>query len=121
MNSESGGSSATSNHVYVHSEEHKWIPATLLRTDGETATVRITGDKAEEKIKLADYPNKVLPLQNVDEDGKLNEVEDMVDLPFLHEVRTEDLQEKKATLFLWKYLTKFLFFLNLLGGHPLQS
>ena len=38
-------------------------------------------------IDLKDYPNKVLPLQNVDEIGFLNEEGDMVDLPFLHEVR----------------------------------
>lgn len=40
-----------------------------------------------EKIEvcLKDYPSESLPLQNVNEDGKLNEVEDMVDLPFLHE------------------------------------
>jgi len=31
------------------------------------------------------YSGGVLPLQNVDEDGKLIEVEDMVDLSFLHE------------------------------------
>lgn len=84
--SKSGGSSSTSNYVYVHSKEHKWVPVTLVRTDGETARVRISGDNAEETIKLTDYPNKVLPLQNVDENGKLNEVQDMVDLPFLHEV-----------------------------------
>lgn len=85
-NKETGGSSSTSNHVYIHSKEHKWVPASLLRTDGETATVRVTDTKTEETIKLTDYPNNVLPLQNVDEHGKLKEVDDMVDLPFLHEV-----------------------------------
>ena len=33
------------------------------------------------------YPNQALPLQNVDPEGRLQVVEDMVDLPFLHEVR----------------------------------
>lgn len=47
---------------------------------GATSYQRIT-------INLNDYPNKVLPLQNVDEIGFLNEEKDMVDLPFLHEVR----------------------------------
>ena len=37
-------------------------------------------------VEMKDYPNSALPLQNVDEHGNLNEVEDMVDLPFLHEV-----------------------------------
>jgi hypothetical protein len=33
------------------------------------------------------YPNQHLPLQNVNQEGELQVVEDMVDLPFLHEVR----------------------------------
>ena len=36
---------------------------------------------------LKDYPNQALPLQNVNAEGTLQVVEDMVDLPFLHEVR----------------------------------
>jgi len=36
-------------------------------------------------VDLKDYPNKTLLLQNVDENGKLKQVEDMVDLAFLHE------------------------------------
>lgn len=44
------------------------------------------------RIDLADakhsalYPNRHLPLQNVNNEGELQVVEDMVDLPFLHEV-----------------------------------
>ena len=38
------------------------------------------------EINLKEYSDGVLPLQNVDEDGKLIEVPDMVDLSFLHEV-----------------------------------
>mmetsp|Transcript_4568 Transcript_4568/g.5947 ORF Transcript_4568/g.5947 Transcript_4568/m.5947 type:complete len:1238 (+) Transcript_4568:41-3754(+) len=37
------------------------------------------------EIDLKEYNDGVLPLQNVDEDGKLIEVHDMVDLSFLHE------------------------------------
>mmetsp|Transcript_21611 Transcript_21611/g.30276 ORF Transcript_21611/g.30276 Transcript_21611/m.30276 type:complete len:1250 (-) Transcript_21611:67-3816(-) len=39
----------------------------------------------EETVDITKYQDNVLPLQNVDEDGKLIEVEDMVDLSFLHE------------------------------------
>lgn len=37
-------------------------------------------------IDMNEYGDGVFPLQNVDEDGKLIEVCDMVDLSFLHEV-----------------------------------
>jgi hypothetical protein len=37
-------------------------------------------------VKLKDYQNSSLPLQNVGADGSLKEVDDMVDLPYLHEV-----------------------------------
>jgi hypothetical protein len=40
-------------------------------------------------VHLADYPNQALPLQNVNEQGRLVPVEDMGDLPFLHEVRLD--------------------------------
>jgi hypothetical protein len=92
-------------HVYVRSKEHYWVPGRVVgdatdSTDqlivsvpqypneqsilsdagkGATSFQRLT-------IDLKDYPNKVLPLQNVDEIGFLNEEKDMVDLPFLHEV-----------------------------------
>lgn len=92
----------TSNHVYVKSDEHAWVPARLLESDGEKATVSIPQYKNEQAIQsdggrgskssnkvvvdLKDYPTRTLYLQNVDEEGNLREVEDMVDLPFLHEV-----------------------------------
>ena len=52
-----------------------------IQSDG-----RATGH-VEQTILLKDYPGQTLPLQNVDEQGVLQQVEDMVDLPFLHEVR----------------------------------
>jgi hypothetical protein len=95
----------TSNHVYVQSDEHAWVPARLLESSGGgslTATVSIPvyatqghiqsdGGRAALRletstIELKDYPSGALPLQNVDEEGRLLEVQDMVDLPFLHEV-----------------------------------
>jgi len=92
----------TSNHVYVRSKEYAWVPARLLEAVGTTATVSIPHYKDEQSIQsdggrgakrfekatveLSDYPAGALLLQNVDEEGHLKEVEDMVDLPFLHEV-----------------------------------
>ena len=45
--------------------------------------------KGEEErvVKLKDYPAKVLPLQNVDGNNNMPEFADMVELPYLHEVR----------------------------------
>lgn len=90
-------------HVFVRSKDHLWVPARVVETKGDFVTVsipqyvdeqRILSDggkgavkHARETVDLKDYPNKVLPLQNVDEMGWLNEERDMVDLPFLHEVR----------------------------------
>jgi hypothetical protein len=111
---------STSNHVYVRSKDHAWVPARLLESNDGTATVSITVYKDEqsiltgaaaaagtpptgtnrsspknarattrlETVRFRDYPpSGTLPLQNVDEDGRLRTVADMVDLPFLHEVR----------------------------------
>ena len=100
----------TSNRVYIKSEEHGWLPAKLVShhaADGDcssggggsvTVSVRKYADqnhiqsdgdgpgKTEQiTIDLSDYDGRVLPLQNVHEDGTLRMVPDMVDLPFLHE------------------------------------
>lgn len=93
----------TSNNVYVLSEDYGWVPARVIESTDTEATVSIPQYKDEQSIqsdggrlaegsdrktiKLNAYPNKALPLQNVDERGVIKEVEDMVDLPFLHEVR----------------------------------
>ena len=108
----------TSNHVYVKSDEYAWIPARLLESDGETATVSIPlyrdeqaiqsdggrGSKTSSKVvvELKDYPTRALYLQNVDEEGNLREVEDMVDLPFLHEVCIKCFNSFYCTL--WYFL-----------------
>eukprot|EP00980_Cylindrotheca_fusiformis_P004145 scaffold909_cov135-Cylindrotheca_fusiformis.AAC.2 len=96
------GGGGTSNNVYIRSDEFAWIPARLVSQDAETAKVAIPQYEAEEFImsdggkaavgfksavvKLKDYPNMTLPLQNTGSDGTLKEVDDMVDLPYLHEV-----------------------------------
>lgn len=109
--SAAGASSTTSNNVYILTKDHSWIPAQVLEylTEGkkEQKFVRVSipqykeeneiqsdgGRNArgakEDKIALATYANQQLPLQNVNEKGVLNQVEDMVDLPFLHEVRDD--------------------------------
>ena len=91
-------------HVYVRSKDHHWVPARVVGEADDIDHVIVTvpqypgeqqilsdggkGSKTFQRtvINLNDYTNKVLPLQNVDETGRLNEEKDMVDLPFLHEV-----------------------------------
>ena len=79
-----------------------WLPARLIEADKETAKVAVpqyaeeaaiqtdggenaTGFKTQ-VVKLKDYQGRALPLANCGGDGKLKEVDDMVDLPYLHEV-----------------------------------
>lgn len=97
------GAAGTSNNVYIMDKELAWIPARLLSQDKDEAVVSVPtyddepsilsdGGKnarswTERKVKLKNYPGKILPMQNVDKGGVLVEKEDMVDLPYLHEVR----------------------------------
>jgi hypothetical protein len=87
-------------YVYVKDADYAWVPAELIDSDGTTATVavpqykdeqaigsRTFKGKEERKIKLKDYPHGVLPLQNVDANGAVQMYADMVQLPYLHEVR----------------------------------
>ncbi len=96
------GGGAVANNVYIRSDEFAWIPARLVEQDKETAKVAIPQYESEEFImsdggkgaigfksaivKLKDYQGRALPLQNCGSDGTLKEVDDMVDLPYLHEV-----------------------------------
>ena len=94
----------TSNHVYILHPNHSWIPAKVLEKKSDTEFVlnipeylneqAISNDggrhakRFEKQVHdISKYPNNALPLANVDSEGRLKEVEDMVDLPFLHEVR----------------------------------
>jgi hypothetical protein len=88
--------------VYVKDPDFAWVPATVDKTEGDTAYVtvpqypneqsiasdngRASNGSKERVIKLTDYAHKVLPLQNVDAKGNMVEHADMVKLPFLHEV-----------------------------------
>mmetsp|Transcript_14165 Transcript_14165/g.20880 ORF Transcript_14165/g.20880 Transcript_14165/m.20880 type:complete len:1338 (+) Transcript_14165:175-4188(+) len=109
---EGGEKECTSNQtaVYIQSTPHAWVPARIIQsslsTNSTTLQVRVANYEEEADIQsdgrdalggralrdsevvdvnLSDYEDGVLPLQNVDESGVLVEVEDMVDLPFLHE------------------------------------
>jgi len=105
----------TTNRVYILDNDFGWLPAKVISSIGKSAEVEVRdyeddilipacevssslapttaqkrrGDKKVPikrlKVNLKDYSGGVLPLQNVDEDGKLVMVEDMVDLSFLHE------------------------------------
>lgn len=90
----------TSNHVYIASEEYAWIPARVVEfVDEQHAVVSIPQYRDEQSIQsdggrnAKRFEKKTVPLskmllQNVDDEGQLKVVDDMVDLPFLHEVRT---------------------------------
>jgi hypothetical protein len=90
--------------VYIRSKEHGWIPGRVLESDNTCATVVVQQYKDEAEmiqnspktsgitvrqqvVRYKDYDNGVLPMQNVDDRGKLGDYEDMVNLPYLHEVR----------------------------------
>jgi hypothetical protein len=91
-------------HVYIRSDDHGWIPALQLKTFDGRATVSVPKVKDEKDIlycakpskkfkyhdnqviELKDYPGNVLPMQNVDSNGMIQDYQDMADLPFLNEV-----------------------------------
>jgi hypothetical protein len=98
--------------VYIKCKEQSWIPATLVEQTKTHATVSIprfpsqlmyvphAADcvqlpvklpvhmqrQVQVQVTLQDYPQKSLPLQNVNDDGTFIPCSDMVDLMFLHEV-----------------------------------
>lgn len=97
----------TATPVYLKSADHGWIPALQLKevSSGTKARVAIPKFKHENdiltcgkmsKAKLMDtvdiafkyYDHNVLPVQNVDAHGNLEDYKDMVELPFMHEVTT---------------------------------
>ena len=89
-------------YVFLKDPEYAWIPAKLLKQGTTTADVQIPeyadeqsticdGGKTakrwiEAEVDLSDYAKGVLPMQNVDGEGKMVCYPDMVELPFLHEV-----------------------------------
>lgn len=82
-------STAADSLVYVHCKDQHWVPATVVAKEGTTVTVVVLDPKTMKQVcntvNLRDYPNQVLPLQNVDVAGNLHVYPDMKDLPFLSE------------------------------------
>ena len=100
-----------SNYVYILDPDHSWIPAQITdrKPDNQIIHLSVPQYKTEQAIqcdggRTAKSFKKMeinvndpktskmmdgqahLPLQNVNNQGELQVVEDMVDLPFLHEV-----------------------------------
>jgi hypothetical protein len=91
-------------YCFIRDPQYAWVPAIKLDATGTTAIVKVPqyaseqeiwcdgGAKAkgweEDEVMLKDYNKGVLPMQNVDASGQLKSFSDMVNLPFLHEVRS---------------------------------
>ena len=108
-----GANASTLHHnVYVRSEDHGWVPGRVIHIDkdAQEAVVEISqfedeqammsctsavGEAATKKetysVDLKAYDGGVLPLQNTDDRGLLMDYEDMVDMPYLHEVSHQEL------------------------------
>lgn len=85
-NNENDGGSANNQIFHLSVPQYKSEQA-IQCDGGRTARSfqKMEINLADPKI-LAKYPSQHLPLQNVNNEGELQVVEDMVDLPFLHEV-----------------------------------
>lgn len=93
-----------STFVFIRDPEFAWVPALKISDDGKKAQVKVPqyddeqdiicdGGKGastweEEEVALKEYNLGVLPMANVDGGGDLRPFSDMVELPFLHEVRS---------------------------------
>lgn len=78
--------SENNNLVYIKTQNETWSPAKLLEQNDKTALVeQENGERVE--VDLSEYRSNALPQQNVDDQGKLIETEDMANLSYLHEVR----------------------------------
>jgi hypothetical protein len=82
------GDSQDGKHQVIHVSVPQYKSEQAIQCDGGR-TAR-SFQKMEINLSdpknLAKYPSQHLPLQNVNNEGELQVVEDMVDLPFLHEV-----------------------------------
>lgn len=101
-----GKTGDSTTYCYVKDPDYAWVPASLDKTEGDKAYVSIPqyndeqsiasdggrgakGEPVSKVINLKDYQHGVLPLQNVDKNGMLVPQADMVQLPYLHEVRSD--------------------------------
>jgi hypothetical protein len=107
MAEEEAGGDTGNNNVYMMHKQYAWVPARLLSIEGakgkemgklnvpqyadEASILTDNGAGAisweEKTVPLKGYPGGTFPMQNTNADDKLEEVADMCDLPFLHEVR----------------------------------
>jgi len=89
--------------VYLRSADSTWVPALQLKSHDGKATVTVPKFKDEQAmlqcgkksrnykyhnnqvVDLEDYTNNVLPMQNVDANGNLEDYMELKDLPFMHE------------------------------------
>jgi len=82
--------------IFVKDTTYGWLPGTIISSDKDVARISVhvpTSDdsasseflKEERTVKLKDYDDNTLPLQNVDEGGNMVVAKDMCDLPSLHE------------------------------------
>lgn len=120
---EQGGSRLSAqHHVYIQSDKHGWIPARVRSLDRKTKEAVVALDHYEDEqdmlnsnltgegelettINFKDYPGGLLPLQNIsNETGELVACEDMVDMPYMHEVRTVQ-HDKISDEILFRVLT----------------
>lgn len=76
---------ASSQHVYIQDKKLAWIAATQISSTGTEATVKVENESEPRTVKLSSYKDGNLPLQNVNENGHLIIMEDLCDLPYLHE------------------------------------
>ena len=69
-----------SNLVYVYDLNDGWLEAKLVSQNGLDAKVELEVDGTRQicDVSLKGYPDQVLPLQNVDEQGNLLVLDDMV-------------------------------------------
>ena len=109
------GSGESESNVFIRDPEFAWIPCVKIGGDANKAKVRVPqypdeqsivcdcGASAkshqEEEVLLKNYHKGVLPMQNV-KGGQLTVFEDMVELPFLHEVSTYNIAAGLATKWL---------------------
>jgi myosin-5 len=110
--------------VYIQDDVYSWLPARVIQEVPGTSKVQVqvtlpqkwkeqtvlspdsnildleegTTETLLRTVNLADYPHGELPLQNLDERGKLLGKRDMADLPFLHEAAIlYNLKERHAS------------------------
>jgi myosin heavy subunit len=76
--------SENNNLVYFKTEQDVWSPAKLLEQNAKTALVDHDGKHIN--VDLSAYRGNALPQQNVDDQGRLAEIEDMANLSYFHEV-----------------------------------